>query len=180
METQGIFVLCNCLFLQRSGRVEEEIEMLQNKLRNIEGGTVFGGKRTKIARSQGKKIQITIEQEKSRWMLYSYSLFFLFFLLIFSAYSSIFGPLLQWFRILGNLAWAYLQQHNYGIAEQHYRYALFIFPKIIYMHHIFLREMSVYIFYIEFNSLQKSIVSGARYEQAMQPGNMLDAHEQDQ
>ncbi|KAE8722891.1 Protein POLLENLESS 3-LIKE 2 [Hibiscus syriacus] len=77
---------------KRSGRVDEEIEILQNKLRNSEEGTVFGGKKTKIARSQGKKIQITIEQEKS--------------------------------RILGNLAWAYLQQHNYGIAEQHYRKAL--------------------------------------------------------
>ncbi|XWS18002.1 hypothetical protein CRYUN_Cryun32bG0004800 [Craigia yunnanensis] len=81
---------------KRSGRVEEEIEILQNKLRNIDEGTVFGGKRTKIAKSHGKKIQITIEQEKS--------------------------------RILGNLAWAYLQQHNYGIAEQHYRKALSLEP----------------------------------------------------
>lgn len=40
--------------------------MLQCKLRQIEEGTVFGGKRTKAARSQGKKVQITIEQEKSR------------------------------------------------------------------------------------------------------------------
>lgn len=55
------------MLLQRSGRVDEEIEILQNKLRNIEEGTIFGGKKTKIARSQGKKIQITIEQEKSRW-----------------------------------------------------------------------------------------------------------------
>ncbi|CAN1227905.1 Protein POLLENLESS 3 [Linum grandiflorum] len=74
---------------KRSGRVEEEIEMLQRKLKNIEEGMVFGGRKTKVARSQGKKIQITIEQEKA--------------------------------RILGNLAWAYLQQHNYGLAEQHYR-----------------------------------------------------------
>ncbi|XP_022714485.1 uncharacterized protein LOC111274098 [Durio zibethinus] len=81
---------------KRSGRVEEEIGILQNKLRNIDDGAVFGGKRTKLARSQGKKIQITIEQEKS--------------------------------RILGNLAWAYLQQHNYGIAEQHYRKALSLEP----------------------------------------------------
>ncbi|KAE8655307.1 Protein POLLENLESS 3 [Hibiscus syriacus] len=81
---------------KRSGRVDEEIEILQTKLRNIEEGTVFGGKKTKIARSQGKKIQITIEQEKS--------------------------------RILGNLAWAYLQQHNYGIAEQHYIKALSLEP----------------------------------------------------
>ncbi|KAL4282017.1 hypothetical protein GQ457_03G043200 [Hibiscus cannabinus] len=81
---------------KRSGRVDEEIEILHNRLRNIEEGTVFGGKKTKVARSQGKKIQITIEQEKS--------------------------------RILGNLAWAYLQQHNYGIAEQHYRKALSLEP----------------------------------------------------
>ncbi|CAN1325003.1 Protein POLLENLESS 3 [Linum perenne] len=77
---------------KRSGRVEEEIEMLQRKLKNIEEGMVFGGRKTKVARSQGKKIQITVEQEKA--------------------------------RILGNLAWAYLQQHNYGLAEQHYRKAL--------------------------------------------------------
>ncbi|KAK8551054.1 hypothetical protein V6N13_119544 [Hibiscus sabdariffa] len=81
---------------KRSGRVDEEIEILQKKLRDVEEGTVFGGKKTKIARSQGKKIQITIEQEKT--------------------------------RILGNLAWAYLQQHNYGIAEQHYRKALSLEP----------------------------------------------------
>ncbi|CAI0545519.1 unnamed protein product [Linum tenue] len=81
---------------KRSGRVEEEIEMLQRKLKNIEEGMVFGGRRTKVARSQGKKIQITVEQEKA--------------------------------RILGNLAWAYLQQHNYGLAEQHYRRALSLEP----------------------------------------------------
>ncbi|XP_022723823.1 protein POLLENLESS 3-like [Durio zibethinus] len=52
----------------RSGRVEDEIEILQNKPRNIDEGTVFGGKRTKTARSQGKKIQITIEQDKSSWI----------------------------------------------------------------------------------------------------------------
>ncbi|CAI0548453.1 unnamed protein product [Linum tenue] len=81
---------------KRSGRVEEEIEMLQRKLKNIEEGMVFGGRRTKVARSQGKKIQITVEQERA--------------------------------RILGNLAWAYLQQHNYGLAEQHYRRALSLEP----------------------------------------------------
>lgn len=53
-------------FLQRSGRIEEEIELLQHKLKNIEEGRAFGGAKTKMARSQGKKIQITIEQEKSR------------------------------------------------------------------------------------------------------------------
>ncbi|GLU17525.1 hypothetical protein SLE2022_338880 [Rubroshorea leprosula] len=81
---------------KRSGRIEEEIEMLQNRLKNIEEGIAFGGKRTKTARSQGKKVLITIEQEKA--------------------------------RIFGNLAWAFLQQHNYGIAEQHYRKALSLDP----------------------------------------------------
>ncbi|KAK9267587.1 hypothetical protein L1049_010015 [Liquidambar formosana] len=81
---------------KRSGRVEEEIEMLQLKLKHIEEGIAFGGKRTKIARSQGKKIQITIEQERS--------------------------------RILGNLAWAYLQQNNYKTAEELYRKAIFLDP----------------------------------------------------
>lgn len=58
------------LLLQRSGRIEEEIEMLQRKLKNIEEGIAFGGKRTKSARSQGRKIQITIEQERSRWFAF--------------------------------------------------------------------------------------------------------------
>ncbi|OAY31582.1 protein POLLENLESS 3 [Manihot esculenta] len=81
---------------KRSGRIEEEIEMLHLKLKNIEEGIAFGGKRTKTARSQGKKIQITVEQERS--------------------------------RILGNLAWAYLQHHDYGLAEQYYRKALSLEP----------------------------------------------------
>ncbi|XP_023542327.1 uncharacterized protein LOC111802260 [Cucurbita pepo subsp. pepo] len=77
---------------KRSGRIQEEIDMLQCKLKQIEEGTVFGGKRTKAARSQGKKVQITIEQEKS--------------------------------RVLGNLAWAFLQLDNVYVAEDYYRRAL--------------------------------------------------------
>uniref|UniRef100_A0A5B7BJ84 Uncharacterized protein n=1 Tax=Davidia involucrata TaxID=16924 RepID=A0A5B7BJ84_DAVIN len=77
---------------KRSGRIEEQIEMLQLKLKHIEEGIAFGGKRTKTARSQGKKIQITIEQEYS--------------------------------RLLGNLAWGYLQQNKYKPAEELYRKAL--------------------------------------------------------
>ncbi|XP_004135730.1 uncharacterized protein LOC101215262 [Cucumis sativus] len=77
---------------KRSGRIEEEIDMLQRKLKQIEDGTIFGGKRTKAARSQGKKVQITIEQEKS--------------------------------RVLGNLAWAFLQLNNIYVAEDYYRKAL--------------------------------------------------------
>ncbi|XP_060174540.1 protein POLLENLESS 3-like [Lycium barbarum] len=51
---------------KRSGRIEEEIEVLELKLKNVEEGIAFGGKKTKIARSQGKKVQITIEKEYSR------------------------------------------------------------------------------------------------------------------
>ncbi|KAJ6950910.1 hypothetical protein NC651_004551 [Populus alba x Populus x berolinensis] len=81
---------------KRSGRIEEEIEMLQRKLKNIEEGIAFSGKKTKTARSQGRKIQITVEQERS--------------------------------RILGNLAWAYLQHHDYGLAEQYYRKGIALEP----------------------------------------------------
>ncbi|KAF3450487.1 hypothetical protein FNV43_RR06570 [Rhamnella rubrinervis] len=81
---------------KRAGRTEEEIEMLQSKLKHIDEVLAFGGRKTKTARSQGKKVHITIEQEKS--------------------------------RILGNLAWAYLQQNNYKIAEEHYRKALLLEP----------------------------------------------------
>ncbi|XP_058749427.1 protein POLLENLESS 3-like [Vicia villosa] len=77
---------------KRSGRVDEEIGMLHHKLKQIEDGMTFVGRSTKQARSQGKKIQITAEQEIS--------------------------------RILGNLAWAYLQKGDYKTAEEHYRKAL--------------------------------------------------------
>ncbi|CAJ2657932.1 unnamed protein product [Trifolium pratense] len=77
---------------KRSGRADEEIDMLHHKLKQIEEGMTFVGRSTKQARSQGKKIQITAEQEIS--------------------------------RILGNLAWAYLQKGDYKTAEEHYRKAL--------------------------------------------------------
>ncbi|KAJ7969134.1 Protein SULFUR DEFICIENCY-INDUCED 1 [Quillaja saponaria] len=77
---------------KRSGRIDEEIEMLHHKLKQVEEGTAFSGRKTKQARSQGKKIQITAEQEIA--------------------------------RILGNLAWAYLQKNDYRTAEEHYRKAL--------------------------------------------------------
>ncbi|KAI4297093.1 hypothetical protein L6164_037000 [Bauhinia variegata] len=81
---------------KRSGRIDEEIAMLEHKLKQIEEGGTFVGKRTKQGRSQGKKIQITIEQDIS--------------------------------RILGNLAWAYLQKGDYETAEKHYRTALSFEP----------------------------------------------------
>ncbi|PWA74736.1 tetratricopeptide repeat (TPR)-like superfamily protein [Artemisia annua] len=60
--------LDNILFelYKRSGRVEEQIDLLQAKLKNIEEGNGVDGNRLKLARSQGKKIQITVGQEYSR------------------------------------------------------------------------------------------------------------------
>ncbi|KAK9075504.1 hypothetical protein SSX86_003828 [Deinandra increscens subsp. villosa] len=81
---------------KRSGRVKEQIELLQSKLKHIEENTSIDGNQTKIARSQGKKIQITVGQEYS--------------------------------RLLGNLAWAYLQQDHYKVAEEIYRKALSLEP----------------------------------------------------
>ncbi|KAL7589684.1 hypothetical protein Lser_V15G40455 [Lactuca serriola] len=75
---------------KRSGRIDEQIGLLQSKLKHIEEATCMNGNRTKLARSQGKKIQITMGQEYS--------------------------------RLLGNLAWAHLQQDKYKLAEEIYRY----------------------------------------------------------
>ncbi|KAL4573092.1 hypothetical protein LXL04_019885 [Taraxacum kok-saghyz] len=81
---------------KRSGRIDEQIELLELKLKHIEEATCVNGNRTKLARSQGKKIQITMGQEYS--------------------------------RLLGNLAWAHLQQDNYKLAEEIYRKALSLEP----------------------------------------------------
>ncbi|KAK1418168.1 hypothetical protein QVD17_27307 [Tagetes erecta] len=81
---------------KRSGRVEEQIELLQVRIKHIEENTSIDGNQTKFARSQGKKIQITVGQEYS--------------------------------RLLGNLAWAYLQQDLYKVAEEIYRKALSLEP----------------------------------------------------
>ncbi|KAL5542550.1 hypothetical protein UlMin_010260 [Ulmus minor] len=51
---------------KKCGRVEEQIELLKQKLRMIYEGEVFNGKTTKTARSHGKKFQVTIKQETSR------------------------------------------------------------------------------------------------------------------
>jgi hypothetical protein len=46
--------------------MEEQIELLKQKLRMIYQGEAFNGKPTKTARSHGKKFQVTIKQETSR------------------------------------------------------------------------------------------------------------------
>ncbi|KAL0917231.1 hypothetical protein M5K25_012280 [Dendrobium thyrsiflorum] len=77
---------------KKCGRVTEQIDLLNHKLRMIDEGIAFGGRIMKTARSQGKKFHVTVEQEKS--------------------------------RLLGNLAWAYMQCENYKEAEPLYRRAL--------------------------------------------------------
>ncbi|KAI6694039.1 hypothetical protein NL676_021749 [Syzygium grande] len=51
---------------KKCGRLEEQIELLKQKLWTIYHGGVFNGKPTKTARSHGKKFQVTIKQEISR------------------------------------------------------------------------------------------------------------------
>ncbi|XP_051129522.1 protein SULFUR DEFICIENCY-INDUCED 1-like [Andrographis paniculata] len=51
---------------KKCGRVEEQIELLKQKLRMIGQGEAFNGKPTKTARSHGKKFQVTVKQEASR------------------------------------------------------------------------------------------------------------------
>lgn len=62
------------MLVQRSGRVDEEIAMFHHKLKQIEDGVTFVGRTTKQARSLGKKIQVTAEQEISRCILIIHAL----------------------------------------------------------------------------------------------------------
>lgn len=54
------------MLLQRSGRMEEHIEVLQAKIEHLEKGLLLGGRWVKTARYHGKKSQITVEHEYSR------------------------------------------------------------------------------------------------------------------
>lgn len=51
---------------KKCGLVEEQIELLKQKLKMIYLGEAFNGKGTKTARSHGKKFQVSIQQETSR------------------------------------------------------------------------------------------------------------------
>jgi hypothetical protein len=55
--------------LQRCGRLDDQIDLLKHKLHLIHQGMAFNGKRTKTARSQGKKFQVSIEQEATRLLV---------------------------------------------------------------------------------------------------------------
>ncbi|KAJ1290608.1 hypothetical protein BS78_02G257300 [Paspalum vaginatum] len=51
---------------KRCGRLDDQISLLKRKLQLIHQGHAFNGKRTKTARSQGRKFQVTLEQEATR------------------------------------------------------------------------------------------------------------------
>ncbi|PIA36186.1 hypothetical protein AQUCO_03400239v1 [Aquilegia coerulea] len=51
---------------KKCGKIEEQIELLKQKLRMIYQGEAFNGKPTKTARSHGKKFQVSVKQETSR------------------------------------------------------------------------------------------------------------------
>ncbi|XP_065007878.1 uncharacterized protein LOC135638612 [Musa acuminata AAA Group] len=79
---------------KKCGRIDDQIELLNFKLKMIDEGLAFGGRRTKLTRSKGKKFHVSLDHEKS--------------------------------RLLGNLAWAYMQSENYETAETLYWKALAI------------------------------------------------------
>lgn len=51
---------------KRCGRLDDQIALLKHKLHLIHQGLAFNGRRTKTARSQGKKFQVSVEQEATR------------------------------------------------------------------------------------------------------------------
>ncbi|XP_075475078.1 protein POLLENLESS 3-LIKE 2-like [Primulina tabacum] len=51
---------------KRCGRLDDQIGLLRHKLYLIQQGMAFSGKRTKTARSQGKKFQVSVQQEATR------------------------------------------------------------------------------------------------------------------
>ncbi|XAR73758.1 hypothetical protein NMG60_11007834 [Bertholletia excelsa] len=51
---------------KKCGRLDDQIALLRHKLFLIQQGMAFNGKRTKTARSQGKKFQVSVEQEATR------------------------------------------------------------------------------------------------------------------
>lgn len=67
--TESKCVLCCCPDAQRCGRLDDQISLLKHKLQLIHQGHAFNGKRTKTARSQGRKFQVTLEQEATRLLV---------------------------------------------------------------------------------------------------------------
>lgn len=51
---------------KKCGKMEEQIALLKQKLRQIYEGKTFNGRPTKTARSHGKKFQVSVKQETAR------------------------------------------------------------------------------------------------------------------
>lgn len=68
LEVLNNYTLSKCNF-QRCGRLDDQISLLRHKLFLIQQGMAFNGKRTKTARSQGKKFQVSVEQEATRLLV---------------------------------------------------------------------------------------------------------------
>ncbi|KAG9439661.1 hypothetical protein H6P81_019826 [Aristolochia fimbriata] len=51
---------------KRCGKVDEQIELLQNKLKVVEEELAFNGRKTKITKSQGKKLFVPLRSERAR------------------------------------------------------------------------------------------------------------------
>lgn len=125
--------------------MKEHIGVLQAKIRYTEDLLLLGGRRVKTARSHGRKCLITIEHEYSRSFshsLYSSGNFRFFFVVLVLCFG------LVQCRLLGNLAWVYLQQDRYAFAEELYRYVTFtvklvcilLFNYELYTRHPFLKD----------------------------------------
>lgn len=56
-----------CVFSQKSGRIEEEAELLEHKLKTLEQEMGFGGRIVRAKRVQGKHVTMTVEQETARF-----------------------------------------------------------------------------------------------------------------
>ncbi|KAG0522362.1 hypothetical protein BDA96_07G030500 [Sorghum bicolor] len=79
---------------KKCGRTDEQIEMLTIKLRIVDEELASGRWKTKMSKSHGRVVYLSLRDEKA--------------------------------RLLGNLAWAYMQSENYEEAEMLYRQALAI------------------------------------------------------
>ncbi|TYK17394.1 protein SULFUR DEFICIENCY-INDUCED 1 [Cucumis melo var. makuwa] len=113
---------------KKCGRVEEQIDLLKQKLRMINQGEAFNGKATKTARSHGKKFQVTIRQETSRILSLRYQKGTLPYEGMVPSMKGIEKEVKPKAPLQGNLGWAYMQQENHKAAEAVYQKAQIIDP----------------------------------------------------
>ena len=84
--------------------MDDQIALLKHKLYMIQQGLAFNGKRTKTARSQGKKFQVSVEQEATRLLVLKLNSFFLYLYVISEILSVCYLlGLIFFFFVLGEL-----------------------------------------------------------------------------